>query len=433
MRSTTIGDRRPTSLLRSCALALAIGTSPVAAIAQDDARQQQATATVTATRPATGLLPEPRIIGKTVDFVGKIGDGHAARDGFYLDLSNMITGAGWISAGPGYRRHLLDGRALVDASAAMSWRSYKMAQARVELPTLANNRLVIGSQIRWQDLTQVTYFGDGPDAPEADRSEYRMRSTNVVGYATAQPNRWLSISGRLGWVGRPAIQDPSGSFERGNPSARAMFGTDPVFTLPEQPTFAYTEASVVADTRDHRAHPTNGGLYRVSWSSYADRDAGPFAFARYDLEGAHFVPLADARVVIAMRGWLVGSDTADGKTIPFYFLPSLGGSNTIRAYTDYRFHDRNLLVFNAESRVAMFTHLDAVLFVDAGNVAARVGDLNFDKRAYGVGFRVHSDRTTFMRFDMAHGAEGWRFLLRMNDPLHLRRLSKRTAPLPFVP
>jgi hypothetical protein len=40
----------------------------------------------------------------------------------------MVTGAGWISAGPGYRRHFFDGHAFVDASTAISWRAYKMAQ-----------------------------------------------------------------------------------------------------------------------------------------------------------------------------------------------------------------------------------------------------------------------------------------------------------------
>ena len=39
----------------------------------------------------------------------------------------MITGPGWISAGPGYRHHLLGGRALIMASSAVSWRFYKMA------------------------------------------------------------------------------------------------------------------------------------------------------------------------------------------------------------------------------------------------------------------------------------------------------------------
>jgi len=73
----------------------------------------------------------------------------------------MITGAGWISAGPGYRQFLFGDRAFVDASAAISWRAYKMAQARFELPRLADVVLqsIAGAMA---DLTQVDYFASVP-------------------------------------------------------------------------------------------------------------------------------------------------------------------------------------------------------------------------------------------------------------------------------
>jgi outer membrane protein assembly factor BamA len=138
-------------------------------------------------------------------------------------------------------------------------------------------------------------------------------------------------------------------------------------------------------------------------------------------------------LVLAFHGWLVGSRTAQGHSVPFYLEPSLGGHNTLRGVTDYRFHDRNMLLATAEARLALFDHVDGALFVDAGNVGPRVRDLDLAKRAYGVGVRIHSYRATFGRFDVAHGAEGWRFLFRLNDPIHLSRLSKRTAAAPFAP
>jgi len=119
--------------------------------------------------------------------------------------------------------------------------------------------------------------------------------------------------------------------------------------------------------------------------------------------------------------------------VPFYLQPSLGGANTLRSYADYRFHDRNLLLLNAETRIAMMTHVEAALFVDAGNVAPRPGDLNLAKRSYGAGFRFHSRRQTFARFDVARGSEGWRMLFRLNDPINLSRLSRQQTPMPFVP
>ena len=83
---------------------------------------------------------------------------------------------------------------------------------------------------------------------------------------------------------------------------------------------------------------------------------------------------------------------------------ALGGHNSLRSYADYRFHDRNMVLVNAEARVAMMTHVDAAVFVDAGNVAPRFGDLNLDKRSYGAGLRLHyAARRRLRRIDVARG------------------------------
>lgn len=382
----------------------------------------------------TAVFTEPRVIARAIDASTRLlGDGTAAKNGFYPEMSNLPTGAGWISGGPGYRHWFAGDELFVDASAAVSWRAYKMAQARFELPQLARSRLALGTQVRWQDLTQVTFFGDGAESLEANRSEYRLQSTNVTGYTTVRPTQWLSIGGHIGWLSRPSLMTPAGTFKRGNPSTQTMFPTDPVFSRSEQPSFAYRGASVAIDTRNYRSHPTAGGLYRAAWSGYTDQDRGTFNSRRSEVEGAHFLPVAHGRVVLAMHGWMVASDTAADGWIPLYLQPSLGGHNTLRGYSDFRFHDRNLLVVNLETRLALFTHVDLAVFADAGNVAARVSDLNLDRRSYGVGWRMHSRRSTFARFDVAHGADGWNFLFRLSDPLHLSRLTRRMSPVPFVP
>ena len=40
--------------------------------------------------------------------------------------------------------------------------------------------------------------------------------------------------------------------------------------------------------------------------------------------------------------------------------------------------------------MALFNHLDAAVFADAGNVAPHVADVNLDKRSYGAGLRLLS-------------------------------------------
>src|SRR6185436_2880958 len=133
-----------------------------------------------------GIFAEPPAMGKGIEFV--IAKARRHTDGFYPELANMITGAGWTSIGPGYRHHVTR-RVFVDASMALSSRGYKMAQARIEMPRLAGDRLTIGSRVMWQDLTQVNYFGTGRASLESQRSNYRLRNTDLMAYATLRLNR----------------------------------------------------------------------------------------------------------------------------------------------------------------------------------------------------------------------------------------------------
>ena len=426
--------RKPAALIRRTVEGLAVAVLcalPVSAAAQANRTTTQVDARDYKFEPQ-GLIAEPTVIERASIFADRhFGNGEIT-NGFYTDFWNMIPGAGWIAGGPGYRRWYSKDRAFFDTSAAISWRGYKAAQARFELPRLARSRLALGSQLRWRDFTQVSFFGEGAETLDSNASEYRLKSLNLVGYATLRPVDWIDIDLHLGWLS-PSILPRAGIFKRDRPDTRDVFPGNVVFGRSEQPNFIHREAAITADTRDFPGRPTQGGLVRAVAAQYSDRDSDLFSFRRYELEAARFVPLADSRLVIALHGWLVGSDTDPGQFVPFYLQPGLGGHNSLRGYADYRFHDRNLMLVNAEARLAMMTHVDAAVFVDAGNVGARLGDLNFGKRSYGAGLRLHSRRQTYGRLDIARGAEGWRFVFRLTDPINLARISQRTAAAPFVP
>ncbi len=384
-----------------------------------------------ATPEPDGFLPEPDIVKRSVVIADRRFNFAEATDGLYTALGK-VPGAGWLSGGPGYRRWYKHDRLFVDSSTMVSWRGYTMAQARAEVPRLFRSRLLVGSQVRWQDFKQVDFYGEGSGSASSERSQHRIQSKVVGGYATLRPIRTLAIDAEVDWL-RPSVLAASGLFQPGVPDTRMLFGSDPVFRFAEQPRFFHREGAVTLDTRDFPGHPTAGAVYRAVVADYRDRDAAAFNFRRYELEAARFAAIGSSPVVLAVHGWLVASDPADGQSVPFYLQPSLGGYNTLRGYPDYRFHDRDLLLVNAEARVPLMAHVDAAAFVDLGNVAPRISDLNLGKRSYGTGLRLHTRRQTFARLDVARSPEGWRVLLRFTDPLDLSRLSRRTATAPFVP
>lgn len=382
---------------------------------------------------AQGYVSEPVIIQRVVLFGDRHLGGDGKSNGIYTDFGKLVPGSGWISIGPGYRHWFGHDDAVFDTSGAVSWKGYLTAQAKYEKRKLLDGRVILGSQIMWQDLGSVAYFGSGRDTFVDDRTGYRLRSTDMVGYAAFKPTRDSEIAASLGWL-HPALLNQGGIFNGNFPDLRDLFSDQPAVAVPDQPNFLHSEISAKLDNRDFAEHPTRGTVLRVATSVYRDDRDGLFNFRRYEAEAAQFVPLAGSRVVIGVRGWVVGSDNIDGGAgIPVYLQPTIGGSNSLRGYADYRFHDRNMLLLNGEVRFALMTHVDLAAFMDAGSVAPRVSDLTLERRSYGAGVRLHSRKQTFVRFDVARSDEGWRFLFRLTEPLTLSRTNKRTAAAPFVP
>jgi hypothetical protein len=394
-------------LLR-CAFAL-ICLYPAAAAAQEPPALPSS-----ATEPQ-GIVPEPGPITRAALFADRhFGKGDLT-NGIYMDWGNLIPGAGWASIGPGYRHWYAKDSVFVDASASISVKGYKLAQGRVELPKFLKSRLALGAQAAWQDFGKIDYFGVGPNTTEGMLSIYGVESPQVSAYATLRPVRWMDIGGQIGWM-NPEVTHVQGAFS----------GAD-------ERTFVPTQLSLTIDTRDFPDHPTSGVMLRGVGTKYDDRTSGAHTFKRYEGEAAGFVPVAGGRLVVGVHGWLVHSDVSEGRSVPFYLQPSLGGVNTLRSFTDYRFHDDNMLVANAEVRLKLMTHVDFAVFADAGNVAAQASDLDLAKRSYGAGFRLHTRRETFAMVDVAHGNEGWRVAFRLKDPMRLGRLDRKTLLVPFVP
>jgi hypothetical protein len=265
-----------------------------------------------------GLVAEPALVRKLVGTSeSTVGDEREPADGLYVETGNMITGEGWISAGPGYRRRLLDDQLLIDVSAAVSWKLYNVAQASVELPHLAHDRQTVGAQVIHQDFLQVDYFGLGNDSRASDQSAYRFKNTDVLGILRP------SLSAAAG----PRVPVPSTVDLFSDPSAPGILA---------QPSFLNGDVLVAADLRDHKGHPTGGGLYQFVAAAYSDRDSGTYTFRRYEVDAAQFVLLFTKRWILALHGREVLSDASTGHVVPMYLMPALGGKNTLRGYHDYQ-------------------------------------------------------------------------------------------------
>ena len=170
------------------------------------------------------------------------------------------------------------------------------------------------------------------------------------------------------------------------------------------PSYLHTVGSAGIDWRPAAGYARRGGLYEVRYHHYA---GGPDDFGRVDGEVVQHLPLLRENYVLSLHG-VTESIVTDDAIVPFYLLSSLGGGDTLRGYSSWRFRDRNAMLLQAEWRIMVNRYLDLAFFYDTGKVAARTQDLDFDnlKDDYGVGVRFHGPFSTPLRVEFARSREG---------------------------
>jgi outer membrane protein assembly factor BamA len=354
--------------------------------------------------PVSGGAVDSGFLVRTFSWVQSKLDGRStSSEGLYPEFGGMIPGAG-VSAGAGYRHGIAGTGAIVDASAAISWRRYTAMQTQIAWPRFLNDRLTLGGDLQYQDFKQIHFFGVGNDSLKSEQTNFRLRTLDVMGFATVRATSTLSITGRTGVL--------------------RHVGIDPI----RQPGLLHADVAVDMDTRDVPGYPARGGRYRIAAAMYHDQELARYSFRRIEADAAQYLPLG--RTVLAVRGRIDLSQTAAGQEVPFYLLPALGGTNSLRGFLDYRFRDRDLLLAGAEYRWPIFRALDAAVFYDAGAVAPRAGALtNRLHGDYGAGVRLHSSAHMLARLDVARSREGTRTLLSLSVPFSAA--SRSVAP--YVP
>jgi hypothetical protein len=260
------------------------------------------------------------------------------------------------------------------------------------------------------EFPQEDLFGIGQNSSRDDRTNYLHESTETGAELRWSPARFVTFSGGLAYL-QPTIG--SGTDPR-FPSTETHFDEATLPGLTAQPDFLRTDVGAAFELRDNPLHPHAGGRYAVTLSNYDDRNLGAYAFRSVTVDAQHYVPLPNKFRVIALHAAVVMTDADAGQQVPFYYQPTLGGSQQLRGFREFRFRDRNSLVMSAEYRWEASWMLDAAVFVDAGKVAADRGDLNLRDLAtsYGVGLRLHSNSAFVARLDLAYSREGFIPLLR---------------------
>src|SRR5262249_3984873 len=117
------------------------------------------------------------------------------------------------------------------------------------------------------------------------------------------------------------------------------------------PSYGHVGLSLEYQSLDEVSDPHKGGKYTLQWTTFGS------SFQTYEVALHRFVPIsADDR--IGLRAATTLTHNSGTQAIPFFMLPTAGGTDSVRGFNHYRFRDNHALVLNAEYRRPLASFLD---------------------------------------------------------------------------
>ena len=317
--------------------------------------------------------------------------------GLYPYFGSVYSGGGF-TVGAVYRRYYGDNTHW-DAKVLQSIRNYRLFELSTDSWNHGGGRVDLHARAGWRDAPDVPFYGLGIDSPKT-----------AAGFGVTQAYAGGEVAVRAAHVrlqGGAMYEDystgsPSGSRR---PPIESMFTAETAPALGLDPAYWHGTASVGYDWRPSPGYARRGGLYQVRYHHYT---GGVDDFDRVEGEVIQHLPLVRENWVLSLRGQ-TDAILTDGAVVPYYLLPSLGGGDTLRGYSSWRFRDRNAALTTAEFRwIPNRNMVDVAVFYDAGMVAPQFDDLTLSrfKSDAGIGFRFHGPRNTPLRIELAKSREG---------------------------
>jgi outer membrane protein assembly factor BamA len=310
-------------------------------------------------------------------------------------------------------------------AAQLSTRGFYKLDQQWTLPNLRRSNWTLDFYAVHHNYSGVNYYGLGPDSTKGGRANYRLEDTLTEAQAIYEPKRGFKVGGTVG----------TAQFNVGPGRDARFISADKIFTeaavpgIQLQTNFLRYGFFAQHDTRDNEVSAKSGTNALLQYTWFDDTKRNQFNFRRTDIEIQQYLPILNKSRVFALRAKTTLTEADGLQSAPFYLQPILGGSDDLRGYRPFRFGDRNMMVMNGEYRWEIFAGLDGALFVDAGKVFARRGQLNFSnlEASYGFGLRGNARNATFLRFDVGFSHEGFQIWLKFNDVFNQRRLGAAVA------
>ncbi len=305
------------------------------------------------------------------------------------------------------------------------WRRWLDQRDLEQGGVLQEERSFVGAFAGYSRTLTRRFFGLGPDSRQEDETSYTEEIGAVAfGYQQSIPESGDDWVVDLGVRGE--TRSLSGGFVTGVPDTQDTFrGT---FTEGDSLASLWIGGGLRYDTRDSQANPYAGHALR-GWFNSAPFISGGRSGLAYGADGRAFFevpplfhdggddreenPPTDVLGVVAQV-----QDTSGD--LPFWALPTLGGSNRLRGFIAGRFTDAAAWFAAAEYRIAIVprgfevserVRVERVglgLFYELGAVGPGLESIDESKvrDSVGLGLRLGLERQAVFRLDVGFSEDG---------------------------
>ncbi len=286
----------------------------------------------------------------------------------------------------------------------------QLYQARARRIELFGGHLNMGGQLTFRNMPNERFYGIGPNTVGADETNYQIKMAT----AELALGQWVTPRFVVG-----AIFGVDHSITGAGKSDKTPSTTDVYPGLPgldDEITVTRATLALHYNGKNRPVRPTGGWEIetrgRISQEIGDDNYAYTFAF----LDVIKYAEIFRERTLFLRLG-LQFSDPLNKKQIPFYELSELGSDETIRGFQRGRFRDFDAILGTVEYRYPISRAIDALLFVDAGQVQQDIfrdfgsADTQF---TFGGGFRVWKSEGTLIRLELGKSEDGLKFLFQLN-------------------
>jgi hypothetical protein len=274
--------------------------------------------------------------------------------------------------------------------------------------TAGFTRLIVEGSYQWRP--RENFYGLGQASSRAQHTNFSLRQTWAGARYEIEPRAGIRFGGeyRQAWLQAGPGSDP------------ALASPDAFF--PGLPGYGeQTRLQAVGSYFDLDAIRNEyqlGGAIHLGAAYQEGLGQSRLRYFSYEAQLEGRLPVINQRSAFVGQASIELTRRRGGSDpIPFYLLPHIGGSSTLRGFRIDRFYGANLFLLSLEYRYRIHPNIEALPFFDEGQVFDRTDDLTWLNwhRNYGFGFRYHTAAGTVVRLELGHSSEGVQFHIIMGD------------------